>query len=55
MTEPNYALICIDADKFLVEKFDPKMHLTVHGWSKANISLFTEMSEVAHLRHLIVN
>lgn len=55
MYEAKYVLIQCGDNKYLVEKFDPKVHLCQEGWTFPNVSPFNEMSEVAHLRDLIIN
>ena len=52
--EPRFALIEVEGG-FVVERFDPDRHLSVHGWSRAGISLFEQREDVAHLRDLILN
>ena len=53
--DPKFALVQVDGG-FLVERFNPEIHLSKeYGWSRANVTLFSEMEEVAHLRSEILN
>lgn len=52
--EPNFALIAVDGG-YIVETFNPKVHLCVHGWTFPDITLFQDISEVQHLRDEILN
>lgn len=57
VTAPKFAL-CEAMEGLIVEAFDPTLggrHLTLNGWSRPNVNLFSHHSEVDHLRDQIIN
>jgi hypothetical protein len=52
--EPKWALV-ETREGLAVEKFDRKVHISVHGFSYAGVTLFCDPKEVEHLRDQIIN
>ena len=56
--EPKFALVDANDGNYLVESFDPTIggrHMSLAGFSRPDVTLFTDVSEVEHLRNRIIN
>jgi hypothetical protein len=52
--DPAWALVDVEGG-YIVEKFEPIRHMSIHGWSKSGVNLFFHREEVEHLRDQILN
>ena len=55
---PRYALVSVLDESFIVQDFDYAKHMyqgPMGSWSKSGVTLFSERSEVEHLREFIIN
>jgi hypothetical protein len=56
--EPKFALVDSNDGNYLVEDFDPTLggpHMSIYGWARVNVNLFSDPSDVEHLRSQIIN